>query len=158
MVYALHVILVFLIVGTTPTPEGRQKQICTNSQVLLSSGDTLSKEPRYFHKDCEKITEETEKGKCANQKMYMEFYRELRYPALARENGIQGTVEVSLTISKEGYIKDVRLIKDIGGGCGKEVVSYFQKMKDQHVLWIPAFQDGLAVESEKIIPVNFRLD
>lgn len=134
-------------------------QNLTNKDIVSSKllRDTLSSEPRYFHKDCENITEDTEKGKCANQKMYTDFYTELRYPALARENGIQGTVEVSVTITKDGYIKDIRLIKDIGGGCGKAVVSYFEKMKEQMIPWIPALQGGVPVESEKIIPVNFIL-
>lgn len=152
----IYIILISFVLDIENKTDNFQN--LTNQDIISSMflNDTTTSEARFFHKDCEKIAEDTEKGKCANQKMYMDFYGELRYPALAREHGIQGTVEVSVTISKEGYIKDSRLIKDIGGGCGKAVVSYFEKMKEQMIPWIPALQGGVPVESDKIIPVNFK--
>ena len=44
----------------------------------------------------------------------------IKYPPLARENNIQGSVALSFVIQKDGSVSDVSVLKDIGGGCGKE--------------------------------------
>ena len=52
----------------------------------------------------------------------------VKYPALARENGIQGTVVLIFNIEKDGSITNIKLVKDIGNGCGKESVRVVEAM------------------------------
>ena len=63
------------------------------------------------------------------------------------ENDIEGTVVIEFLIDKNGKLRNPKVIKDIGGGCGKEAMRVVQKMRD----WRPGKQQGRAV------PVLFRL-
>lgn len=78
----------------------------------------------------------------------------LRYPALAREAKIQGTVIVSFMVEKDGRLSDIRITKDIGGGCGKEAERIVRAMPN----WIPAEQDGQRVRTVYTLPVRFSLE
>lgn len=77
----------------------------------------------------------------------------IKYPPLARENNIQGMVVLSFVIGKDGKVSDVGIVKDIGGGCGKEAVRVVQSMP----AWIPGEANGYPVKVRFTLPVRFRL-
>ena len=52
----------------------------------------------------------------------------IKYPAVARETGIEGNVVLQFIIDKSGKIKDIKVAKDIGGGCGAEAVRVVSSM------------------------------
>jgi protein TonB len=78
----------------------------------------------------------------------------IKYPPLARETTIQGTVALSFVISKTGDVSDVQILKDIGGGCGKEAVRVVQAMPK----WNPGEANGNPVKVRFTLPVRFRLE
>ncbi len=78
----------------------------------------------------------------------------IKYPPLARENNIQGQVVLSFVVGKKGEITDVTIIKDIGGGCGKEAVRVVESMPR----WIPGEANGNPVKVRFTLPVRFRLE
>ncbi|MCB9306418.1 MAG: TonB family protein [Lewinellaceae bacterium] len=78
----------------------------------------------------------------------------IKYPPLARENNIQGTVALTFVVGKDGSVKDVQIVKDIGGGCGKEAVRVVQTMPK----WNPGEANGHAVKVRFTLPVRFRLE
>jgi len=78
----------------------------------------------------------------------------IKYPALARESSIQGRAIVSFVVNKRGEIDDVKLVRDIGGGCGKEAVRVVSSMPK----WIPGEQNGHAVKVRYTLPVMFKLE
>src|SRR5205085_6436235 len=48
----------------------------------------------------------------------MEYLKQnLKYPSMAQENGIEGRVWISFMVDKTGKIKNIKLLKTIGGGC-----------------------------------------
>jgi len=77
----------------------------------------------------------------------------IQYPPLARENNIQGTVAISFVVGKDGRVSDVNILKDIGGGCGKEAERVVQSMPR----WSPGEANGHAVKVRFTLPVRFRL-
>jgi len=77
----------------------------------------------------------------------------IKYPPLARENNIQGTVALTFVVGKDGSVSDVNILRDIGGGCGKEAVRVVQTMPR----WIPGEANGHAVKVRFTLPVKFRL-
>ena len=84
----------------------------------------------------------------------MEYLRnEIVYPAIARENNIQGTVALSFIIGKDGNISDIKIIKEPGGGCGQEAVRVVQSMPN----WTPGEANGNPVKVRFTLPVRFRL-
>lgn len=78
----------------------------------------------------------------------------IKYPPLAKESNIQGRVILSFVVNKKGQIEDVRVVKDIGGGCGKEAVRVVQSMPS----WNPGEQNGHSVKVRYTLPVLFRLE
>jgi periplasmic protein TonB len=78
----------------------------------------------------------------------------IKYPPLARENNIQGSVVLSFVIGKKGEVTDVAIVKDIGGGCGKEAVRVVQNMPK----WSPGEAAGNPVKVRFMLPVRFKLE
>ena len=84
----------------------------------------------------------------------MKFLQEnIQYPPLARDNNIQGRVVLTFVVGKDGRVSDVQVVKDIGGGCGKEAVRVVQSMPK----WIPGEANGNPVKVRYTLPVMFRL-
>lgn len=77
----------------------------------------------------------------------------LKYPVLAKEYGIEGRVVVSFIVEKDGSLTDLKIIKDIGGGCGEEALRLVRAMPK----WQAGQQHGRTVRVAYILPVSFRL-
>jgi TonB family protein len=77
----------------------------------------------------------------------------LRYPKIAQENGIAGTVILQMDIEADGRLSNIFVKRDIGNGCGLAAVQCFEKMPR----WSPASHDGKAVACSITIPVEFKL-
>lgn len=77
----------------------------------------------------------------------------LKYPPLALENNIQGTVAIRFVVDTQGRIKSAEVLKDIGGGCGAEALRVVNSMPR----WIPGEQNGIPVNVRFVLPVRFRL-
>ncbi|PSK93862.1 energy transducer TonB [Taibaiella chishuiensis] len=79
--------------------------------------------------------------------------RRIRYPSLARETELQGTVLLSFFINEQGLPEDIRITRDIGGGCGAEAVRVVKQMPP----WIPGTYAGKKVRAWYELPVSFTL-
>jgi len=77
----------------------------------------------------------------------------IRYPAIARDNHIQGTVVLKLIIEADGSISEVELLRGIGGGCDREAIRLVKNMPK----WIPAQQNDRNVRVQVILPIRFKL-
>lgn len=77
----------------------------------------------------------------------------IKYPQLAKENNIEGRVFVSFVVEKDGRVGNIKILRDIGGGCGAEAVRVVKSMPR----WKPGKQRGKPVRSQFNLPVNFSL-
>ncbi|MBK9636495.1 MAG: TonB family protein [Bacteroidetes bacterium] len=77
----------------------------------------------------------------------------IKYPIDAREANITGVVYLSFIVDKEGEIKNIEILKGIGGGCEEEAVRVVKKMSK----WNPGKQNGKAVNVQFKLPVSFTL-
>jgi protein TonB len=77
----------------------------------------------------------------------------IRYPAIARESGIQGTVFITFVVERDGSITDVKIVRGIGGGCDEEAVRVVERMPK----WTPGKQRGRAVRVQFNMPIRFVL-
>jgi len=78
----------------------------------------------------------------------------LKYPAIARENDIQGTVVVQFVVAADGGISRVNVARGIGGGCDEEAVRVVKSMPK----WRPGKHNGRAVPVNFTLPIKFRLE
>lgn len=105
---------------------------------------------------CAKVNDREEKWTCTQQAMLSFVYRQIKYPAIARENGVQGTVVISFVIDEEGQLTDVEMLRDIGAGCGEEVLRIIELLNTQ-LNWSPGKQRGIPVKVRVNLPVKFKL-
>ena len=107
---------------------------------------------------CENKGSAAEKKACADKKMLEFIYKNIKYPAIARENGVEGTVVVSFVVDKDGSIQDARVVRDIGAQCGQEALRVVNLMNSKGLKWTPGKQRGRAVKVQFNLPVKFRLE
>jgi len=98
-----------------------------------------------------------EKYQCAQSKLLEYVYKNVKYPAIARENGIQGRVVVQFVVEKDGKITDATVVRDIGAGCGDEALRVVNSMNSMNDKWTPGKQRGKAVRVQFTLPVSFKL-
>lgn len=88
-----------------------------------------------------------------DQELLKYLAENIDYPPIARENHIEGTVALSFIINKDGSVSDVSILKEIGGGCGKEALRVVKSMPR----WSPGEANGHPVKVRFTLPVRFRL-
>lgn len=77
----------------------------------------------------------------------------IRYPDVAREQGVEGKVIVAFVVERDGIITNVKDGPGIDGGCKEEAVRVVQHMPK----WVPGKQDGKAARVRCYVPVVFNL-
>lgn len=77
----------------------------------------------------------------------------IKYPAIARENNITGTVFVTFVVGPDGSVKDVKVLRGIGGGCDEEAKRVVMAMPK----WKAGKQRGKSVSVQYNLPIRFTL-
>ena len=77
------------------------------------------------------------------------------YPEQEKVNAVEGTVQVSFIVNKEGKVTKPKIFKsnDESKGLFSEAIRVVSLLPD----WKPALQKGNAVEFELVIPIRFSL-
>ena len=79
--------------------------------------------------------------------------KNIQYPSVAQDNGIQGRVLVSFVVNKDGSIVDPEVIKSVDAALDKEAMRVIKAMPK----WNPGKQRGKPVRVKYTVPVLFRL-
>jgi protein TonB len=79
--------------------------------------------------------------------------KNIRYPAVAKENNTQGKVFMSFVVEKDGSLTDIKVVRGIGGGCDEEATRVLR----QSPKWTPGVQNGRKVRVAYTIPISFTL-
>jgi len=84
----------------------------------------------------------------------MKYLQEnIKYPQMARESGIQGTVYVTFVVETNGEVTDIRILRGIGGGCDEEAIRVIEQMPK----WNAGMQRGKPVRVQFNMPIKFTL-
>ena len=85
----------------------------------------------------------------------LEYLRKnIKYPAICRENNIQGRVLVTFIVNKDGAIVEPEVVKSVNPSLDKEALRVISQMPN----WKPGSQRGKPVRVKYTVPVNFRLN
>ena len=85
----------------------------------------------------------------------LEYLRKnIKYPAICRENNIQGRVLVTFIVNKDGAIVEPEVVKSVNPSLDKEALRVISTMPN----WKPGSQRGKPVRVKYTVPVNFRLN
>ena len=79
--------------------------------------------------------------------------RHLKYPAMARENNIQGRVYVTFIVEKDGSITNVEILRSADPVLDAEALRVVKSMPK----WEPGKQRNMAVRVKFTLPITFRL-
>ena len=81
--------------------------------------------------------------------------KNIQYPVVEKENGIQGKVFITFVVDKDGAVTEAAVYKGLksGPGCDKEALRVVKLMPK----WSPGKQNGKSVKVRYILPINFKL-
>jgi protein TonB len=79
--------------------------------------------------------------------------KNIHYPAIAKENNVQGKVFLSFVVERSGALTDIKVVRGIGSGCDDEAVRVLKNSPK----WAPGIQNGRPVRVAYTIPVSFTL-
>jgi len=74
-----------------------------------------------------------------------------KYPHIAKDAGIQGTVFISFVVGKDGYVRDVKVLREEDPRLDKEA----QRVVETLPRFEPGQQRGKSVSVQYNIPVKF---
>ena len=76
----------------------------------------------------------------------------LQYPQVEKEAGIQGTCYVTFVVEKDGSLTDIKVVRDIGFGTGKEAIRVLKSCPK----WNPGEQNGKKVRVLYSLPITIQ--
>jgi len=79
--------------------------------------------------------------------------RNVKYPVIAQENGIEGRVYISFVVDKDGTIFDVNIVRGVDTSHDNEALRVVKTMPK----WKPGQQGGKAVKVRYNVPISFDL-
>lgn len=92
-----------------------------------------------------------------DKELFTYLGKNIKYPAMAKEAGVQGIVYLGFVILEDGSVSDVKVLRGLDGiageKCNKEAVRVVESMPK----WKPGKQRGKAVRVQYNLPVRFKL-
>jgi protein TonB len=79
--------------------------------------------------------------------------KNLRFPAVAQDQGVSGRVILSFIIEKDGQLSNIKIERGAGYGFDEEALRVLKLAK----AWKPGIQNGQPVRVRYNIPINFQL-
>ena len=79
--------------------------------------------------------------------------KNLRYPVVCEENGVQGDVYVNFYVERDGGISDIKLVQGRDPALDKEALRLVNGMPK----WVPGKINGKIVRTNYTIKIGFRL-
>lgn len=127
-----------------------------SQEVTPIINDTVSIEqmPMFYSEQCQKVAIDTERKKCAENEMLQYIYKNLKYPATARQFGVQGRVIVQFVVNKTGGIEDIYFLRSLCQSIKEECTQLIENMPK----WTPGTKDGKAVKVMYTLPILFKFD
>lgn len=78
----------------------------------------------------------------------------MQYPEMAKENGVEGVVCVIFTVKPDGSIGNIKIKRMVDPDLESEAIRLVKNMPK----WNPATENGVAVEAQSEVDVNFSLE
>jgi TonB family protein len=162
--------------STTYTYVNNQREgpftVYDSTSIVVNQGtyrsDTLYEQSRDMSKDkpllkvveemprfpgCTNTGDEDAYKSCSQRKMLENIYGNIRYPADARENGLEGTAIIRFLVDKDGSIIDAVALRGLCRSIENECLRIVNDMPT----WDPGKQDGKTVKVQFNLPIKFKL-
>lgn len=117
------------------------------AQVVVPFNSQSETPPVYF-------TEEMPEFPGGKDSLDAYLQREIKYPQVAKENAITGTVLVEFVVERDGRLTNGKVKISLFPDCDEEALRVIMSMPR----WKPAINLGKPVRCFYQVPVSFRLD
>jgi len=108
--------------------------------------------------DCAGLEDEASRRQCSDRAIIEFIGQHVRYPAIAKENGVSGTAVIRFVVEKDGSLSQIEIVRDPGATLGPEAQRVVQLMADSAPKWAPGKQQGRPVRVQFTLPVRFKLE
>ena len=122
-------------------------------EVLKAKEVVVDEKPKEEETKVFDVVEQMPQFPGGPQALFEYLSKNIKYPVVAEENGIQGRVIVTFVVERDGSITDVKVAKSVDPSLDKEAMRVVKSMPN----WIPGKQNGSAVRVKYTVPVTFRL-
>ena len=122
--------------------------------VDLDEYDYVEVEPEPEEEEIFMVVEESPEFPGGYEAYLQYLKKNIKYPAICRDNNIQGRVIISFVVNKDGKIVDAEVVKGVNPSLDKEALRVISTMPN----WKPGKQRGKPVRVKYSSPVNFRLN
>jgi TonB family protein len=119
-----------------------------------------TKEPKVIkmveHQDEEPVytvVEVMPKFKGGNKALYTYLGNNIKYPDVAKKEGIEGTVYVTYVVEKDGSVSHVKILRGVHESLDKEAIRVVKEMPE----WEPGKQKGKPVRVQYSLPIKYTL-
>ena len=122
-------------------------------EVLKAKEVVVDEKPKEEETKVFDVVEQMPQFPGGPQALFEYLSKNIKYPVVAEENGIQGRVIVTFVVERDGSITDVKVAKSVDPSLDKEAMRVVKSMPN----WIPGKQNGSAVRVKYTVPVTFKL-
>ena len=122
--------------------------------VDLDDFDVIEVEPEPEEEEIFMVVEDQPEFPGGTAALLEYLRKNIKYPAICRENNIQGRVLVTFIVNKDGAIVEPEVVKSVNPSLDKEALRVISGMPN----WKPGSQRGKPVRVKYTVPVNFRLN
>ncbi|HZL11554.1 MAG TPA: energy transducer TonB [Prolixibacteraceae bacterium] len=116
-------------------------------QVTSAKEEEREDTPVFF------IVEEMPEFPGGNSALISYIGKNVKYPVIAQENGIQGKVFVNFVVAKDGTVTMAKIARGVDPSLDKEALRVVMSLPK----WKPGKQGGKAVRVSYTVPINFQL-
>lgn len=99
------------------------------------------------------VVEQMPSFKGGDSNMWQWVGQHIKYPVVALGNGVQGEVEVTFIIDKEGNVQSPTVTRSVDPSLDREALRLIKSMPK----WNPGKQNGQVVNVRYRIPITFKL-
>ncbi len=149
---ALTVALPIVLAISCDTSKPEEEQPIQKEEITIKLTEEDSN--KEFDGDIFVVVENMPKFDGGDLNKFREYIsKQLRYPEIAKENGIQGRVILSFVVEPNGKVSNVRILRGVDPSLDQEAV----RVVESSPVWTPGTQHGEAVRVVFNIPIIFAL-
>jgi protein TonB len=138
---------------TNQTTVSTKTQAGSDTIIDIPDGDGGGDDLGLGNQEVFTIVEQMPEFQGGEDKLREFLSKNIKYPAMARENNISGTVYITFVVEGNGEITNVQSLRGLGGGLTEEAMRVVKLMPS----WTAGKQNGKPVRVQFTLPVKFTL-
>ncbi|HOG19921.1 MAG TPA: energy transducer TonB [Salinivirgaceae bacterium] len=128
--------------------EATEQTMITQTEIKVQAEEIVEDEPEIFL-----VVEQEPEFPGGMEALNKYLQTNMKYPQIAKENGISGRVWLNFVVDDKGKISKIKVVRSVDPALDAEAIRVVQSMPQ----WKPGRQSGRAVYVSFNLPVNFVL-